>query len=83
LKVIRGEVDRVAFFSTSGSTDTARLIPTMERLAGCKALAALGLTEAELKDPAVYESRLKDFQGMLRTAPKPRIRFGAGLFEHA
>ena len=71
LKTIRGEVGRIAFFTTSGATDVSRVIPTMQRLAGRDALAFAGFTEPELRDAARYGRKLNAFVTALRAAAAP------------
>lgn len=78
---IRGTPRRVAFFTTSGSTDIARVLPAMEGLVASEAIASLGFTSRELKDDAVYRARLDSFIAALSAAP---LRAGTGpAFEHA
>jgi hypothetical protein len=81
LEKIRGTARRVAFFTTSGSTDIARVVPVMEGLVASEAIASVGFTGRELKDDAIYRAKLDTFIAALGVAP---IRPGAErAFEHA
>lgn len=81
LKSLRGRVNDVAFFTTSGSTDGARVIAAMEALLGRRAVASVAFNERELRDPAAYEAKLSAFQAALadRDAPLARAARGASL----
>jgi menaquinone-dependent protoporphyrinogen IX oxidase len=82
LKTLRGQARHVAFFSTSGGTDVARLVPAMQQLVGQEALASVGFTQAELRDAEVCARKLDSFVAALRTrAPSPRL--AAEAPEHA
>jgi hypothetical protein len=70
LTTIRGQCRNVAFFITSGATDVARVLPTMERLADSPAIASMGLTERDLRDEAVYRGKVNTFVESLSTAPQ-------------
>jgi hypothetical protein len=78
LKTIRGQARRVAFFITSGSTDIARVLPTMEGLAGVAATGCVGFTERELRNAAAYDRKLGLFVATLRgaraEAPEPELQ---------
>jgi flavodoxin len=69
LKTIRGQARRIAFFTTSGSTDIARVLPAMERLAGAAAAGSAGFTDRELRDPALYDPKRDAFIASLRGIP--------------
>jgi flavodoxin len=83
LKTIRGSVRNVAFFTTSGSTDVARVAPRMARLAGAEVLATAGFTQSDLREAARYESRMNDFIAALRNAATPAVSLDEGVLEHA
>jgi flavodoxin len=82
LTTIRGSVRQVAFFTTSGSTDIARVAPGMARLAGAEVLATAGFTSAELRDAARYESRMNDFVAALRAAAVPPAPLDGAALAH-
>ena len=69
LKSIRGHARRVAFFTTSGNTPAERVVPTMEKLSDQGAVAFVGFTDRELRDPAVYWNKLGKFVAALRAEP--------------
>jgi flavodoxin len=83
LTTIRGSVRKVAFFTTSGSTDISRVAADMARLAGAEVVATAGFTSAELRDAARYESRLKDFIAALRATNAPPVALDEGVLAHA
>jgi flavodoxin len=58
----RDKCAAVAFFTTAGGTEPARIVAAMETLAGKKALASAGFTQKkELRDAAAYTARMNDF----------------------
>jgi len=69
LTTIRGTARRVAFFTTSGSTDIRRVMPAMEALVASEAIACVGFTDRELKDAAVYRAKLDAFIAALSVTP--------------
>lgn len=58
LKQVRGRVQNVAFFVTSGDTDVQKILPSLEAEAGQKAVASAGFSARELNEPATYEAKL-------------------------
>ena len=71
LEAIRGEVNDIAFFTTSGSTPADVVVPTMERLSGRKSVAFVGLSSRELRDKVIRERKLNDFHALLRVKATP------------
>jgi flavodoxin len=69
LETIRGRCRRVAFFTTSGATDPAEIVPAMEKLAGLPAAAVAGFTARDLREAAIYERRLGTFVEALKGGP--------------
>lgn len=65
-----GKLRNVAFFTTSGNTDIARILPSLEALAGRKSIAFAGFDARELKDATAYERKLATFVDAL---PRARI----------
>jgi menaquinone-dependent protoporphyrinogen IX oxidase len=64
-----GDLTNVAFFSTSGGTDVARLVPELEKVAGRHAVSSVGFSAPELADPTAYEAKLGAFLRGLQLAP--------------
>ena len=62
-----GRARALAFFVTSGNTDAGKIVPAMEAIGGARAIAFTGFNEAELKDPATYESKLATFIAALES----------------
>jgi len=83
LTIIRGQVRRVGFFTTSGGTDVSRLVPEMQRLAGVDALASVGLTAPELRDTGLYRRKLDEFVAELGIATPAVTPLDEGVLEHA
>jgi flavodoxin len=63
----------VAFFVTSGDTDAEKIVPSMEALAGHKAVASTGFNARQLVDRAVYDKRLAEFLAALDGRPHVTI----------
>src|SRR5688500_4540577 len=61
LSINRGTLNAVAFFTTSGSTPAAKVVPDIERLAGRQAIAFAGFAGNDLRDQAIYQERIGDF----------------------
>jgi menaquinone-dependent protoporphyrinogen IX oxidase len=61
LKEAHGRIQNVAFFVTSGDTDIAKILPSLESVAGQKAVASAGFSARELNEPAIYETKLAAF----------------------
>jgi len=61
LRMVRGRLNDVAFFITSGNTDAEKVVPAMEGLAGRKAIAFAGFNERELKTEALYDQKISAF----------------------
>lgn len=61
LQQARGKFHQVAFFITSGNTDIAKLAPSLEASANCKAVAVTGFNARELGNPVTYEKKLSAF----------------------
>lgn len=73
LEQTRGRARSVAFFVTSGDTDVAKIRPSLEALAGHKATASAGFNANELRDAAVYETKLSTFvEEITRAGRSPR-----------
>ncbi len=66
LQQTRGKLRKVAFFITSGNTDISKLLPSLEALAGCKAVASAGFSARELNNSAAYEMKLAEFIHAIR-----------------
>jgi hypothetical protein len=73
LRMTRGALNEVAFFTTSGDTDPGRIVPIMETLAGRKAIASAGLNARDLKSGALGEGKISAFVGSIQ-----RSRSGLG-----
>ncbi len=61
LNAIRGKGNDVAFFTTSGNTPAEKVVPAMEKLVERQAVASVGFTEAELRNAAIYDGKLRAF----------------------
>ncbi len=61
LNTIRGRRNDVAFFTTSGNTPAEKVVPAMEKLVERQAVASVGFTEAELRNAAIYDGKLRAF----------------------
>jgi hypothetical protein len=61
LQNTRGKIRNVAFFVTSGDTDVARIAPSLEALAGRKAVASAGFNARELADADTYQRKVSAF----------------------
>jgi menaquinone-dependent protoporphyrinogen IX oxidase len=57
----RTEFRDVAFFVTSGDTDAAKIVPSMESIVGRRAVAFTGFSAPQLADDRLYAHRLDDF----------------------
>jgi hypothetical protein len=57
----KGRLRNVAFFITSGSTEAAKVVSTMEALAGSTAVALQGFDARELQDSNVYDRKVAEF----------------------
>jgi len=73
----QGSLRQVSFFVTSGNTDAAKVIPSMEALAQTGAIASAGFNAQQLREPELYEKKLAAFledMHLLRDAsPEPRV----------
>jgi flavodoxin len=71
LEQIQAGPGKVAFFVTSGNTDAAKVVPSMEKLAHTRVIASAGFNAQELHDQKLYEEKLAVFlKNMhLRDAP--------------
>lgn len=65
LKSLRGRANDVAFFTTSGATDGARVIAAMEALLEKRGAASVAFNERELRDTAAYDAKLNTFVAAL------------------
>jgi hypothetical protein len=74
LKQMRGRIQHVAFFVTSGETDVTRILPSLEAEAGLKSVAAVGFNARELGEPATYENKLSAFVADLMSAARSSRR---------
>ena len=61
LRETRGRIQSAAFFVTSGDTDIAKLLPSLEAVAGRTSIASAGFKGNELRDAAVYERKRSAF----------------------
>jgi flavorubredoxin len=66
LRMVRGRINEVAFFTTSGMTSAEQVVPAMEALVGRKAIAFSGFTGRELYSAALYERKSAAFVETLR-----------------
>jgi len=66
LRMIRGSLSDIAFFTTSGATDAEKIVPAMEALAGRQAVAFSGFNDRELKTAALYDQKLSLFVNALQ-----------------
>lgn len=66
LKAVRGQLQDVAFFATSGGTDAAKVVSAMEAIAERQAVGSVGFDQRILGSPAKYEERLREFIAALR-----------------
>ena len=73
LRLIRGRLNDVAFFTTSGATGADKVVPAMEGLAGRKAIAFTGFNDHELKAAALYDQKTSAFVTMLQSERPSRI----------
>lgn len=67
LALQRQQFRATAFFVTSGDTDIAKLLPSLERLAGRQAVASVGFSARELADRATYDRKLLAFEETVRS----------------
>jgi hypothetical protein len=65
LKQTQGRLGKVAFFSTSGNTDVAKIVPVIELLADTRLIASVGFNARELSTPGAYDAKLAGFLGQL------------------
>jgi flavodoxin len=61
LQQTKGSVGRLACFVTSGNTGVAKIVPSIELLAGANVVASAGFNAEELKDQAAYDQKLAGF----------------------
>jgi hypothetical protein len=61
LHAVCGRCNDIAFFTTSGSTPVAKVLPSLERLAGRQPVASTGFSYDDLKTPAQYETKIQRF----------------------
>ena len=66
LRAVRGRINDVAFFTTSGSTGAEKVVPAMEALVGRKAVAFSGFNARELKAAADYDQKIATFLDVLQ-----------------
>jgi len=78
LRMTRGRLNDVAFFTTSGNTDAEKIVPAMEGIAGRKAIAFTGFNEHELKTAALYEEKISAFVNELRSRRSSPASAGHG-----
>jgi flavodoxin len=71
LQRCKGDIQKVAFFVTSGDTAAGKVIPEAEALVGRKGLAQVGFSAVELGDRARYEARLASFVRCLQHCREP------------
>jgi hypothetical protein len=74
LKQMRGRIQHVVFFVTSGDTDVSRILPSLEAEAGMKAVAAAGFNARELGETASYEKKLSAFVADIMSAARSSRR---------
>jgi hypothetical protein len=68
LRMIRGRVNDVALFTTSGSTEVKELMFPMEALVGREAVAIAGFDQKDFADAGLYEQKLAAFASAIRRA---------------
>lgn len=73
LRMFHGMLNEVAFFTTSGATDAEKVVPHMESLAGCKAVAFSGFNDRELKASDLYDRKMSAFVKALRSARSAQV----------
>jgi hypothetical protein len=66
LRRVKNQIGSVAFFVTSGDTDVAKIAPSMEAVAGLKAIASAGFNAKELADAARFERKAEQFAAAIR-----------------
>jgi flavodoxin len=59
LRSNRDKFNDVAFFTTSGSTPVAKVVPDMERMSGRQPIASVGFNYADLKTDVLYEKKIR------------------------
>jgi flavodoxin len=83
LQRFKASLNDVAFFVTSGDTDVAQIVPSLELVSGHKALASAGFSAQELSDRRNYEGKLTDFVnalgGVVRARPQPGVKVDAAV----
>lgn len=70
LQRVRPNLRRVAFFVTSGDTDVSKIAPSMEEVAGSKAVASAGFNAKELAAWEVYDAKLTAFVEAMANSPE-------------
>jgi flavodoxin len=66
LKAVRYNVHEIAFFTTSGSTDSREVVAEMERIAEKKAVASAGFDQRVLQSGPLYEQKIGAFVAALQ-----------------
>jgi hypothetical protein len=54
------KLTNVGFFVTSGDTDVSKVVPTLQAIAGRRAVTAKGFNARELKDTTLYNRKLAE-----------------------
>jgi hypothetical protein len=70
LRSTSGKLRNAAFFITSADTDVAKIAPSLEAVAGLRAIASAGFNSRELGDAVAYEGKLATFVAQI---PRPRV----------
>lgn len=68
LQSTRGKIRNVAFFITSGDTGVEKIAPSLEALAGRKAVASAGFNARELADAVTYQRKISAFADAITRA---------------
>jgi flavodoxin len=56
-----GRLAEVAFFVTSGNTSASKVVPAMESIGKCKAIAFTGFSAHDLADRSTYDRKVAEF----------------------
>lgn len=72
LELIRDQPGDIAFYTTSGGTDAANLVPAVEKLIDRRAAAFGGMTHRDLQDAALYQHHLDALVTAVKLRPLHR-----------
>lgn len=72
LELVRDQPGEIAFFTTSGGTDAAQLVPAVEKIIDRRAAAFGGMTHRDLRDAAIYQHHLDALVTAVKLRPLHR-----------